>query len=418
MISQKTKKQLLKKFSHSIVLCFGLFFLQCQKSTYQEPQIDNSTEVIFSKPGSANIFSTKEIFEEITYIQLKGTNNKLENSLTKLQVTNENIFVFRDDKEESLNVFDRNGAFKYGISNVEGKHELYRVHDFYVDEKNGFIEMVDLLTKNFLRFDVKTGSLIEQIPTSNPYQYLTKLKNGPYVFRSADECDDPVKGKLHFSYYPKEFTNSFIKKPDNLCEYIPFGIMPFSNQFGDRVLFTEEFSNIIYGVNKNGVQPVYKFDPNGFWVPENLILEIENADDPYDYMDRLRSNYITQIRFIREFNNTIFFTHFSGVGAFWNFYNKNDKSVTTFDLPPHFINKPNDLDGGKMFGIPLANYNDQLVFILQAHHILNYYHQYLSEEEKEKIQSDKNNNFTKLINEIGYNDLPILVFAKLKPKFL
>jgi hypothetical protein len=136
--------------------------------------------VVEAKPTD---FTLSQVIDSISFVALETNQNALIGSITKLLVTDSNIYILDNKMTESILVFNLDGQFLLNIGHQgKGPGEFIDVEDMCVDNKNQVV-VTDYSGKKVLFFDNK-GSFIKEIKTSYFPNKIGYLNRDAYVVTS------------------------------------------------------------------------------------------------------------------------------------------------------------------------------------------------------------------------------------------
>lgn len=231
-----------------LILLFSLCLYMCDTSNSK----NESTELFemetdhFLKVQSIKYGDTK-YFKSIKIVKLETLDENLIGGIIQLELYDNKFYIL--DKYLSVSnlfVFDLEGNYLYKIgTRGQGPEEYINISSFFIDEKEGIVNIVDGLTSTVIRYD-KEGTFINKIKHNNPHlDFMEKAKviddnlfcysgtnwEGNNMFFVVDKNNFSIKKKIR--KYPGEYLEHFMI---NFCMH-PFTYIDGEFHFG--ALFTD-----------------------------------------------------------------------------------------------------------------------------------------------------------------------------------
>ena len=162
-----------------LILLFSLCLYMCDTSNSK----NESTELFemetdhFLKVQSIKYGDTK-YFKSIKIVKLETLDENLIGGIIQLELYDNKFYIL--DKYLSVSnlfVFDLEGNYLYKIgTRGQGPEEYINISSFFIDEKEGIVNIVDGLTSTVIRYD-KEGTFINKIKHNNPHlDFMEKAK--------------------------------------------------------------------------------------------------------------------------------------------------------------------------------------------------------------------------------------------------
>jgi hypothetical protein len=357
--------------------------------------VDSLSKIDLNPFLSNKSFDFGSLVKEIKLVSLESTEESIVDDIYKIIVTDSNIYIKDGFKGGGIVIFDRNGKFMKRISNGPGPGELVRLYDIAFDKENN--ELV-AYQHSFLLFFSTTGEFLRQIRLPFGFYNFSVIPNG-YVFKTLDEQGNGHLGFLGRYTFLVTDKNLILKMVGLPClraevNYIGYNYLYNNNK---EVMITKNFCDTVfqYNISNGKLEALFLLDYRKKKLPEEYVstykeqfFDIIKQNDYYYFIGEVLETQKQNVFFLRN--------DFKGLSTMI-FRNKNSgnlKGGTNGDY--EFAQIPH-------FGFPVATSKQYFISLHFPHKedaICN--SSMLSEEDKEKIQSMKE------------DDNPMLVFYELK----
>jgi hypothetical protein len=207
--------------------------------------------------GTDSMLFLSEILEEVQVVPLSNVNAPLLGMVDKVIAKNNRFYIFSQQMQQPIAVFDADGNFKHSVGQIGGgPFEFARVGDFDVDESNGNVYMLDMFKNKIIQFDEDGRAVKEHkmdfkgthLVVQDEYLYVESSSGHDSTGHSILILDKNFK-KVN-SFYPSELRNL------NHSGRTP--MTPRANS-SDLLLVKHE-NDTIYSLNKSGYTPLYWVD--------------------------------------------------------------------------------------------------------------------------------------------------------------
>lgn len=242
-----------------LILLFSSCLYMCdtsnskKKSAGLEIEIENLLKIQSIKYGDTKYLKSSKI------VKLETIDENLIGGLTQIELYDNKFYIL--DKylyASNLLIFDLDGNYLNKIgTRGGGPMEYLNISSFFIDEKEGVINVVDGLTFTIIQYD-KNGVFLNKIKHNNPHlNFISKAKvmdnnifcysgtnwEGNNMYFIVDKKDFSITKKLR--KYPGKYTNHFIIK---FCTH-PFTYIDGEFHFG--AIFTDT----IFSLRNDTVTP-------------------------------------------------------------------------------------------------------------------------------------------------------------------
>lgn len=377
----------------SILIYFGILFVSCGDNTHPKVKLERIT----INPEKITNINLSSFCENISYIKLETNKNCFIAKIDKISIY-KNHFYILDQTGKKLVVFDNKGKYLFNIGSIgKGPGQYINLTDFIIDEKEGQIELYDIVQRKNIRYSYD-GKFIDE--KTIPFQFLFYEKADDNYILQTRKIDNIINNRpAHYDVLILNKNNSLIGK---YFEFDPsikerggsIDLPKVFTRYRNSLFLSKLFVDTIYAINGLDLKlhPEFLFDYGKYSLSQtqrNLKFEkaLKLINDPGEYAfgHIILSISDSLICFTYGFNAPIFEKRILGL-----YFRKTGKC---FSLGKIF----NDVDDGT-FSSPLACVSDTLISAL--------YPQILNESKK----SNKN----KVFPVLNDNDNPILMFMKVK----
>lgn len=354
---------------------------------------------------------TSGIFDQMEFIALQenGPESYIA-EVTKVVVSDKVIAILEIlGLQRSIFLFDRQGQFLHKIiSPKEGPGSFFSAFDFFIDDDNKEIYILDPLLKKIIRYDFK-GNLqgADVIQTDHIFEKFVRLPNGKYAFYTGDNQTGEAS---HGLYYLEEnlssIKGSYVTKPLYLSGWVTDEPAFSSFSFREsRFLFKQFFNDTLYGVYKDRVVPVYRIDFGEDWVSKDFISYFKNT--PGSKVQKLNKDQsVKGISVVEETASYLFFSGIARQQKYSFLYKKRDGQVLVFKQLQNDLNKANI--GNKV----VSKFKNNLVLLSSPTQLCRNISTSKTTSAKTIKKNDVENLCTSLLQR--KNENPIIVLAKLK----
>lgn len=324
------------------ILLFSIL-LSCSKVSQENKE---AVVTIAISKDSCRTFQFSKYLENPVFIPLETSQNSMIGQISKLEITDDYIFILDKDITKNLFLFAKDGKFIRKIGRQgKGPHEYISIDDFFFDPKKQQIQMLDNQTTQIKIFDME-GNFIRAIKTG---------LFGTYGFAPLSKADEYILFGINDNYLNIFSENKISKtllpksKNENTIFFYPSNYMFSSYQ--DEVFSYVPFSPIIYQVTNADIHPYYYFDFGKNSLPQSFF----ETHDKDNWNKGVTSNkYVYTLSNLSHTNDYLLLSASYGSSSFSSLISrKNNQPVIstkrykddlTFVLPyPHKIYGANKL---------------------------------------------------------------------------
>jgi len=297
--------------NYILTLSILLFLSACIKK--QEPVIkalinDNNSIVIPLNNLNVEIVHADSLFEVVSFIKPELTDKSMIGNYSKIIVKDEKIFIMDDSKSnQAIFVFNMQGKFLFSINaRGNGPGEYISVEDFFVDEENKIIGILDHSRIHIYDFN---GSFIRKLDLMSHLISKIAFADGKIYAYTFSQCPTKLCYALKIFNMQGDLLYEDIPIRKDLITFPYTGFKP-NNLYTDsdnQVYFNSIYNDTVYRVGINKISPVYIADFGKHKFPEKIFSDfVERKDNNMDKTSR--ELYNTYSEYAQFGINNIYFT--------------------------------------------------------------------------------------------------------------
>ena len=250
------------------LILITLLITNCQRNTSQ------SVRTIEINPDDSTDSGFSDYFEMEQYIVLESSDSSLMQSIRKIYIANNKIFILTWGDAQIL-IFDINGKFISKINkDGRGPEEYSYAVDFSISSKGDTICLFDKELKKLIYYSPNGKFYLSKSLNADLETYLA-LPNGNIVGYSHLNYVEPLNDTIYQLWY-------FDKNGRKLDGYLPVNKNALGNSIGLASSFNSTNSghffipytqSIIYKISINPfyITPIFKIDFKDRSMPDNLL---------------------------------------------------------------------------------------------------------------------------------------------------
>nr|WP_319398805.1 6-bladed beta-propeller [uncultured Carboxylicivirga sp.] len=259
---------------------------------------NNSINTIHINMDKVKEYTTNDLFDSCSAIQLETNDSSLIGQADMIQVYKELLFIL-DRGQRKILWFNKSGDFVSCLDKIgKGADEYLDICDFYINENNGNIETTDART-------YRVYSLNKQLVMRKNIQRETGLflHNISRIDSDKISCISSIKNSIGYIY---SLTNNRILKKQELYpevhteyEYLS-GIGSFKNGSQSSYLYSNIGCSYISTVDNDGFTPAYSFDfgeDQIDWNDPSFLSKISKLKKAVDIVSFMKELMTTKIYF-------------------------------------------------------------------------------------------------------------------------
>lgn len=326
-----------------MIVCLLLFGCRhVSKETVVSDTPFEGSEIIDVVIDNNSVLKYSDIFDSIHFVRLETRDDALIGNIDKVIIADDKFAVLDGSKAKMVFIFDNKGKFMNRVGSVGGGPEEYKrpddiVYDKYKDEILvwGSDDQAIFRFKTDGKFVGKINTKLwgHSIAVLDTNTYLLNLesrsqrRSGPnaYNFLIFNEKGDIIK-----QFFP------FIEDMERLATISTF------THYQDEVIFTQQFNNTVFTVNKDEMKAKYYFDFHEHNIPVSLL-------DNVTYKELLKiiadNDYAFLVRCMETSSHVVFQYVYRGI-IFDGYYSKTAKTLKT---STYYINDMYAVYSGKRF---------------------------------------------------------------------
>jgi hypothetical protein len=308
-----------------------LLIASCAKSEKFEKNSRFYT-INLDEQNSEQSIALSSIFNGVEPIVLETTDESLIGEVSKLEVSDDYLFVLDNSISRKLFVFDKIGKFVKTIGDQgRGPGEYDYLSDFTIDREHRFVYILDIGLQKINKYDIDSGGFISSISLKNPAYsaisvsndriytdiYSEKVSENNALLQEIDiETGKQIATFLDVRKHNKtEHKGLLLESPGVFkCQSSPYP--KFSQYLMDTIMI----------LDKDGVKPFLAIESEHLLTPQHLLSW--NIRGKWDIMKNMelieKDKLIWNINNYVECDGLIFFNYLQGLAVKDVFY-KPDK---------------------------------------------------------------------------------------------
>lgn len=349
MQNAKTTTQLI------LFIGLGLILFSCnQNKGTKNISDENGVREIKVDLKTSKEIDLADFADEVKYIKLETQESSFFESMHKLIVNKDGIFIFDEFSTKLIFHFSLEGEFLNTIGKVgNGPEEYVQPNDFFVDETTNTIDIVcglplaifkytssgDFVKK--LEYDEKRLERVQRLPNGN---YFVNFSNTSVVGENQYAVLSPDLEIIH-EFVPSEYP------------VVSSTALPISNTLNNTILFTYGYGDTIYQYNSNSVQAMYSIDFGSARIPDEKRKQ--GGREVYSLLLNPDLSYAAYGNGLVQDQTHVFFSVMSKREDYFCSYNKKTKNTSIYSA---IIGEKDEIYSRGSRTI----YNENLVFSIDA----------------------------------------------------
>lgn len=262
--------------------------------------------------------SVFDIFKKIEVVQLEANEESVFRYIDNIMCVDDCYFIL-DSRSFAIFVFNKEGKFKYKISNKgSGPDEYSYIASFTIDEKNSELLLLDGMRSEVNYYSL-AGTFKRKIKlpdlTHAAYQTIGLLNSELLVFYSTTNKDGRI---IYYSVPEQRILNQYMPEQHN---FVFSSVSTLNNRY-----YARSFSNEVYKLGENGPELAFKWN-FGIENNETLLNEKLNTwEEALDFHKRILNSEILDYVLSNQLSsNHLNYVKVLYKGAFLNlFYNRQE----------------------------------------------------------------------------------------------
>ena len=281
------------KMMIKVIPFLSIFISSCTSNTNYFKAGD---KIITFENVSKEKFWDSNIIEHINYLPLETNDDCLLSDDVQLKSMGNDYYILDNKAHHKIFRFNSEGIFLNTIGQRgQGPNEYNELLDFTVDERNQTIEVLVFPEYKIFRYE-PDGKVMTTIKNEIPAQSFAKLGDTYYL-------------NIGYSnYFSKERIYKVNDQGVVISKYHPITTRLFPvtepnfTQTDRHIIFHESFSNTIYDVTNEDVEPLYTIDFGKYSIPDDI-----HKIEPMQVLEILERKGMCMIVSYYENSNFVYF---------------------------------------------------------------------------------------------------------------
>lgn len=289
--------------------------MQIDSTKVLQVELDSLIEIDLNHYLKRRTFDFGSLVNEIDIIPLETSSESLVANVTKVIVSDSNVFIMDRLNDYGIIIFTRDGRFVKRISNGRGPGELSRLYDIAYDQER---EELIAYQHSYLVYYSVSGDYLRQVKLPFGFLNFTIVPNG-YVFKALDGQSNPHLGEIG-EYSMLVCDKDFRLKAVGV-KGIPMGKVLthrdyLNNRDAGQVMITHSYLDTIYQFDNasSRLRARYVLDYSSKKMPDRFL----KFDSFRDFNTAIKENdfYFFLGKYLETDSHNVFFLHnyYQGVG--------------------------------------------------------------------------------------------------------
>jgi hypothetical protein len=334
--------------SYLMIVCLLLF--GCEHAP-KETVLPDGSEIIDVVIDRNAVLKYSDIFESVHYVKLETRDDAMIGIIAKVLAVDNKFVVLDESKAKMVFVFDNKGKFLNRIGSVgDGPEEYKRPDDIVYDGYNDELLVWSNDNQAIFRFQLD-GTFVGKINTKLWGNSIAVMDTNTYLLNLRSTAQKKG-GPNAYDFL------IFNEKGDIIRQFFPFNkdmerLSPISTfaHYQDEVIFTQNYNNTVFTVNKDEMKPKYYVDFHKHNIPVSSLYNVTYKELGKIIAD---NDYAFLISCMETSSHVVFQYVYKRV-IFDGYYSKTTKTLKT---TTYYINDMYALYNAKRF---IYNDNNDLL---------------------------------------------------------
>lgn len=270
-----------------LVAAVGLF--SCRQTPVSEAEIVDVSKAV---PGQVLISSFTSGVETV---RLETSEDCMIGGIGIVRLTEDRIYIM-DIMYRGIYIFDRKDGNHLASFKKQGRGpgEYIDISDFYIDQKEKTLEILDTGTGRIFIYDLQSLDFVSEITL--PVHTRNVNKSGGIYYLDTGRFSNEVDGKRTNSgviaFDPETGTLKplfDVVRPEE--EYRYFNIRGFSRNGAGQIFYSQAWDNTFYQIENLEAKPVMTVDPGNKGIPESI--RTGTYEEQERFMQERRPGYMS-----------------------------------------------------------------------------------------------------------------------------
>lgn len=308
--------------------------------------IESNLEVISVDIDNSGTLLLSELFERIDYIPLKSSTrySSIFNDWMDIKMFNDELYIYQDgDTYGNIFRFNKEGTNTHNyFFPSEGPGKIINGSDYTVDEEEGLIRVVDVVSSSVVNFGLSSGKYVDKNKLPALFSKIHCFDKTCIFFkRNVVENQSDQNFNLYRTDRNFNVQDSSMKIPPYLAN-LRIKEYNFSNERQNKVLFKNILNDTIYEFSDEKIRPKYRIDLGDRWISQSVYNELSVDNGRENRRKLLYNNNEHIYDFVNLFDaeHKLYLTTFYKGNFHWIIYDKKSKLAKSYNR------LKNDIDGG------------------------------------------------------------------------
>lgn len=292
-----------------VFLVIFCIIISCKnRDNLAQQNTDGVTEIIFNDILEPSGLLFSELFDSIRFIKLETTTESIIGRIDKLIYYKSRYYIMDQVQSKSVLIFDDKGKYlgKVG-SHGNGPGEYDEPNDIAIDPFSDKILVYDNNRKSILSFDTD-GKFNERFQLNYWVKSFSVLDSNLISLYFDYNGNNNIPKRSKYNLFLIDRSGNIKGKEFKYDKNISFGLGGFNffDRNNEELLVSPGYSNTIFSINAESVEPKYFIDFGKYTIPKDLLYmqsqrdfneELKNSDYAF-----LNSYFETQDYLIFSFS--------------------------------------------------------------------------------------------------------------------
>lgn len=378
------------------------YITEKSKTSASQKGMDIQIDLSDLKTESRLTFS--EVFDSISFLKLEKKKESLLGEIDKIIIKNDTFFLLDRYKAKSLKLFDKSGKFLNNIGKIgPGPQEQQEITDFFVTDDK--IIIYDQFKSRMFSYS-HDGHFLNSKKTPFIFNSFYILSDNEYIIHCLDSDNYHIPDMLGYSIFKTDSNFVIHNKGAYRAKDVYVSILAKNNLFSteNNLYYHEPLNDTIFSINRKG---------NLFY---DYIVNFGKYKLPKEYW--LEENHREFSKAWRSKEYAIFFGEIVPTPnyLYFNFTMKESLYHAIWSHKTGAISVGKNTIDDMYYFFPLSDNiltcsGDVLIGSIETHYLVEKFQAF---PKQEWLEATKDSTFVNFLDDLDYEDNPVLVFYHLK----